>query len=102
MFPLFVGIETLSYLIRMVSLALRIFANIVSGHLLIETLCNLLTIFVVDSTYSLDIFDVPYILCISIALVCILLFESGIGILQAYIFVTLSIIYFQDVYNCVH
>ena len=102
MYPLFLAIEMLSFSIRMVSLALRIFANVVSGHLLIETLCNLLTIFIADSTYCLDVFDVPFFLSISASLVCILLFELCIGALQAYIFVTLLIIYLQDVYHCVH
>ena len=102
MFPLYIGIEILSYLIRMLSLALRIFANIVSGHLLIETLCNIASVMIISSKLGFDIDGLLFFIPLCLSLTCIFIFEFLIGILQAYIFVTLLIIYLHDLYNCIH
>jgi ATP synthase subunit 6 len=38
LFPILIGIETMSYLIRIISLSVRLFANMMSGHILLKVL----------------------------------------------------------------
>lgn len=94
--PFLIIIETISYLFRSISLALRLFANIVAGHILLDTL-NLFiykTIFIKIITFK-NIFFGFFIILFSIIL---LFFEIFVAILQAYIFVILSLIFLRDAF----
>jgi len=95
--PFLVGIETISYIFRSVSLALRLFANIVAGHILLDTLALFIhkLLFPAYITFSsLLISIIPFFLCI-----ILILFECVVAILQAYIFLVLSSIYLKDAYS---
>jgi F-type H+-transporting ATPase subunit a len=95
--PFLVGIEVISYIFRSVSLALRLFANIVAGHILLDTLALFIHNLVFPATITLSsilISILPFIMCI-----VLILFELVVAILQAYIFLVLSCIYLKDVYN---
>ena len=94
--PFLVLIELISFLFRAVSLALRLFANLVAGHILLDTV----SVFIYDlinpflaSFNSVILSLLPFMLCV--VLVC---FEFVVAILQAYIFVILSVIYLKDIY----
>ena len=84
---LIVPIEVLSYFSRLLSLAIRLFANMMSGHTLLVILggflFNLLTL------NFLIIFPV-------IILHLIFLMEIGVAFLQVYVFIVLSTLYLQD------
>ena len=93
--PFLGGIEMLSYFFRFISLALRLFSNIVSGHILLETVYiflfkNILS----DNQNKIIVFLLLFIP--SILFILLILFESVISFLQAYIFVVLCLIYLKE------
>ncbi len=94
--PFLALIEFISFSFRSVSLALRLFANIVAGHILLDTVAlaiyKLINPFLFSIKFSL-ISIIPFILCI-----VLILFELVVAFLQGYIFIILSIIYLKDVY----
>jgi len=95
--PLFTCIEFVSYISRAFSLAIRLFANLMSGH----TLLNILTGFILKigskGFISFIIALIPFFL-----ISAIILLEMVIAILQAYVFVTLVAIYLKDAYSTGH
>lgn len=95
--PFLVGIEMISYVFRSVSLALRLFANIVAGHILLDTLALFIHKMLLPASITLTnilISIIPFIMCM-----VLILFECVVAMLQAYIFLVLSCIYLKDAYN---
>jgi F-type H+-transporting ATPase subunit a len=92
--PLLVLIETISYLARAVSLGVRLFANIVAGHSLLNILSSFLFKLFSSSFSLFFIMFIPFILFI--ILVGLELFVSFI---QAYVFCLLVSSYLKDVIN---
>lgn len=92
--PLLVLIEFISYLFRVVSLSVRLFANIVSGH----TLLKILTIFGWSIISLNGVFGVFFFLPVLFVFFFIFL-ELGIAFLQAYVFTILISIYIADAIN---
>ena len=92
--PFLVVIEVVSYLIRPFSLSVRLFANMLAGH----TLLNILSAFIfnVFKKYALISF-LPLLF-----IVFIIVLEFCIAIVQAYIFSILTCIYLNDIYNTSH
>lgn len=95
--PLLIVIELISYVFRMVSLALRLFANIVAGHVLSE-LFGLAGHHVVSGSAGVMYYSAFIILTMRLSLSIPILFELPASILQAYIFTVLCMIYMRDVY----
>jgi ATP synthase subunit 6 len=92
--PFLVIIELISYIFRSVSLALRLFANIVAGHILLDTLALFIHKMLYPSMITLSsivISILPFIMCI-----VLILFETVVALLQGYIFIVLSCIYLKD------
>ena len=84
MLPLIVPLEILGQFMRLISLSVRLFANMLAGHMLILTFIGL--IFVLESVY-LAVLAVPFA-------TAFYLFEVLIVVtIQAYIFAALSAIY---------
>ena len=93
--PFLAFIEVLSYFFRFVSLSLRLFANILSGHILLETIY----IFIFKLTLKNNnntFLSFLIILIPSLFLIILIIFETIIAILQSYIFVVLCLIYLKD------
>lgn len=86
--PLLVCVEVLSFCLRPVSLGVRLFANMLAGHILLHILANAFT-FLYNVTLLLII---PALLILS----AIAVLELGISGLQAYIFSILLAIYLKD------
>jgi F-type H+-transporting ATPase subunit a len=97
--PFLVVIEFVSYLSRMFSLAIRLFANMTSGHALLF----ILTSFYVKGNIaflngSVSLFD--FLPLIPLVLVILIFFlEVGIAFLQAYVFAVLVSIYLNDSFS---
>jgi ATP synthase subunit 6 len=86
--PLITSIELISYFARMFSLAIRLFANITAGHILLKIL----------SWFTYLLTDVFFIGVLGALLITSLWgLEFFISILQAYVFLILLCIYLQDV-----
>nr|YP_010432122.1 ATP synthase F0 subunit 6 [Orius strigicollis]USW04719.1 ATP synthase F0 subunit 6 [Orius strigicollis] len=84
--PFMVCIETISNLIRPGSLAVRLTANMIAGHLLMSLLGN--------NSVSASSIILPMILIIQIGL---MMFETAVSIIQAYVFSVLSTLYSSEV-----
>lgn len=92
--PFIILIELISYAARMFSLSIRLFANMMSGHTLLHILSKFawnILFFGVFGFLSL-IFPAGFLSIIT-------LLELSIACLQAYVFVILIVIYFNDVIN---
>ncbi|RYE12602.1 MAG: F0F1 ATP synthase subunit A, partial [Rickettsiales bacterium] len=90
--PALIIIETISFFSRVLSLAIRLFANIVAGHILLKILVSFLNV-ILKAHLSLSI---PSIFAIAGILIIVVL-EVFIGILQVYIFNLLLLIYINGV-----
>ena len=89
--PLLVLIETISYLARNISLGLRLAANILSGHMLLNILSGF--------AYNIISFGFLFIFIGLIPLAFIIAFtglELGISFIQAQVFVVLTSSYIKD------
>nr|YP_010994961.1 ATP synthase F0 subunit 6 [Cletus schmidti]WOZ13969.1 ATP synthase F0 subunit 6 [Cletus schmidti] len=84
--PFMVMIETISNLIRPGSLAVRLTANMIAGHLLMSLLGN--------NSVNAQSIIIPMILMMQIGL---MLFESAVSLIQAYVFSILSTLYSSEV-----
>lgn len=89
--PLLVPIEVLSYLSRIISLSVRLFANMMAGHVMMEVFGA----FVVVLAGAGIIFWIPSALSLAV-LVALIGFEILVATLQAYVFAILTCIYLHD------
>lgn len=88
---LLVPIEVLSYLSRIISLSVRLFANMMAGHVMLEVFGA----FVVMLGAAGVIFWVPSALTLAVN-VLLIGFEILVATLQAYVFAILTCIYLHD------
>nr|QUB07193.1 ATP synthase F0 subunit 6 [Syneta adamsi] len=84
--PFMVCIETISNIIRPGTLAVRLSANMIAGHLLMTLLGNTGT--------SLSLIMLNFLLTVQILL---LLLETAVAIIQSYVFAVLSTLYSSEV-----
>ena len=89
--PLMVVIEVISYLSRIISLSVRLFANMMAGHVMLEVFAG----FVVMLGAAGGIYFLPAGLSLSVNVVLIG-FELLVASLQAYVFAILTCIYLHD------
>jgi F-type H+-transporting ATPase subunit a len=89
--PLMVIIEVISYLSRIISLSVRLFANMMAGHVMLEVFAG----FVVMLGAAGGIFLLPAGLSLGVNIVLIG-FELLVASLQAYVFAILTCIYLHD------
>jgi ATP synthase subunit 6 len=90
---LLIPIEFISYSFRLVSLSVRLFANMMAGHTLLKVIVgfSFSMILMGDSMLLVNLFP--------IAVLFILTFlEVGVAVIQAYIFTILTCIYLKDIY----
>nr|YP_010222606.1 ATP synthase F0 subunit 6 [Pentatoma metallifera]UCC46069.1 ATP synthase F0 subunit 6 [Pentatoma metallifera] len=84
--PFMVMIETISNIIRPGSLAVRLTANMIAGHLLMSLLGN----------KSLNVNNIILVLIIIIQIL-LMMFEAAVAIIQAYVFSVLTMLYSSEV-----
>jgi len=92
--PVLILIELFSYIIRAFSLSIRLTANILAGH----TLVNIISVFIVN-TLSINIL---FSFMGFIGIFAILLLELGVACLQAYVMTILICIYLKDIFGTEH
>jgi len=81
-------LELFSYLIRPVSLSLRLFANMLAGHVLLKVLAG----FIISLGLVFGI--VPFVAVFGITLL-----EIMVAVIQAYVFTLLTCLYLNDAIN---
>nr|YP_010222567.1 ATP synthase F0 subunit 6 [Hippotiscus dorsalis]UCC46017.1 ATP synthase F0 subunit 6 [Hippotiscus dorsalis] len=84
--PFMVLIETISNIIRPGSLAVRLTANMIAGHLLMSLLGN----------KSVNVNNIILIFIIMVQM-SLMLFEAAVAIIQAYVFSVLTTLYSSEV-----
>nr|YP_011010190.1 ATP synthase F0 subunit 6 [Halobates micans]WPW46714.1 ATP synthase F0 subunit 6 [Halobates micans] len=84
--PFMVCIETISNIIRPGSLAVRLTANMIAGHLLMSLLGN--------NTTSASTIMIMMLMTVQIML---MLFETAVAMIQAYVFSVLTTLYSSEV-----
>jgi F-type H+-transporting ATPase subunit a len=89
--PLLVPIEVLSYLIRPISLSVRLFVNMMAGHIMLKTFAGFI---VALAGFYLVPAVAPLALTVGLSGL-----ELAIAFLQAYVFTVLTCIYLHD---CIH
>ena len=89
--PLIIPIEVISYLSRPVSLSIRLFANMVAGHVMLEVFATFILILAGAGALTGALGIVP--LALNVVLEG---FELLVAALQAYVFAILTCIYLHD------
>lgn len=90
--PMLVPIEVLTFFSRPVSLSIRLFANIVAGHVLWEVFAGFMLMFAA-ALGAVGIAAAVLPLAVNVVLVG---FELLIAVLQAYVFAILTCLYLHD------
>jgi F-type H+-transporting ATPase subunit a len=89
--PLIVFIEVLSFLSRPISLSVRLFANMLAGHITLKVFASFITL--LGSMGVLGVFGATLPLAMVVALTAL---ELLVAFLQAYVFAILTCIYIND------
>jgi F-type H+-transporting ATPase subunit a len=92
--PLLILIEIISFTLRPFSLAIRLFANMLAGHILLYIISSAV-IFLSSVSFLLSTLPFLFVLIFMIL-------EIGIAFLQAYVFAILICIYLHDSYSVDH
>jgi len=89
--PLIIPVEVISYLSRPVSLSIRLFANMVAGHVMLDVFATFILMLSAIGTVGTIAGIFP--LAINVVLIG---FELLVAFLQAYVFAILTCIYLHD------
>ena len=91
---LLIPIEIISYTFRVVSLSVRLFANMMAGHTLLKVIVgfSLVMILLGDGFIVANLFPVATLFILTGL-------EIGVAVIQAYIFTILSCIYIRDIFE---
>lgn len=115
--PLLIVIEIISYISRAFSLSIRLFANMMSGHTLLNIIASfsvkMFTMVLSLKLFGMNFYHIfsPYKYSLALILggiICmfmiagIFFLELGIGFLQAYVFMVLVGIYLKDSFSGGH
>jgi F-type H+-transporting ATPase subunit a len=90
--PLIIPIEVISYLSRPISLSVRLFANMVAGHVMLKVFATFV-VMIGSAAGVLGLIGAALPMAMNVALVG---FEILVAFLQAYVFAILTSIYLHD------
>ena len=88
--PLMVAIEIISFVSRPISLSVRLFANMLAGHIALKIFAGFVAILLSTGAWGIL---APLPLALAVALTAL---EVLVAVLQAYVFATLTSIYLND------
>lgn len=90
--PLLVPVEIMSYFTRPISLSVRLFANMVAGHVMLKIFAGFVLILAGTNFFPLAV--LPF--AVNFAVIA---FEFLVALLQAYVFTVLTCLYLNDAIN---
>lgn len=90
--PLLIPIEFISYIFRVISLSVRLFANMMAGHTLLKVIGGFSWSMLMNGGVFLILHLVPLVI-----VYLLIGLELGVALIQAYVFTILSCIYLSDV-----
>ena len=95
---LIIPIELLSFLMRPFTLAVRLFANMMAGHMVLKIFAGFATMAVAGlGVAGVFVGTIPVL--VNVAMLCL---ELLVGFLQAYVFAILSCVYLKDTVDLHH
>jgi len=97
MAPLIIAIEVISFLIRPVTLSVRLFANMMAGHILMKVIAGFAVAFMSMGAAGLALGILP-----TLFNTVLIGFELMIAFLQAFVFTILCCIYLKDTVELAH
>ncbi|MCP5432121.1 MAG: F0F1 ATP synthase subunit A [Alphaproteobacteria bacterium] len=92
MLPLLVPIEIFSFLVRPVSLSLRLFANVLAGHITLKVFAGFVaTLAAVEAWWGVPAAGLPLLMTVALTAL-----EFLVAFLQAFVFAILTCVYLND------
>lgn len=91
--PLLIPIEFISYIFRLISLSVRLFANMLAGHTLIKVIAGFSWSLILLGDGFIILHYIPVLLLFALTML-----EIGVAFIQAYVFTVLSYIYTRDIF----
>jgi F-type H+-transporting ATPase subunit a len=98
LFPLIIPIELISFLVRPITLSVRLFANMMAGHLMLKVFAGFSVAMLLGFGAAGFVAGLVPML-FNVLLIC---FEVLIALLHAYVFTVLSCIYLKDTVELHH
>nr|UXG56210.1 ATP synthase F0 subunit 6 [Phytophthora kernoviae] len=92
--PILVPIELISYIFRVISLPVRLFANMMAGHTLLKVIAGFAWSMLNVNSFIFIAHFIPLIL-----IVLLVGLEIAVAIIQAYVFTILTCMYIGDAIN---
>lgn len=89
--PLVVAIEVISFLSRPISLSVRLFANMLAGHITLKVFAGFIVSLSALGTLGVGAAILPFLMTIALTAL-----EFLVAFLQAYVFVVLTCMYLND------
>ncbi len=89
--PLLIVIEVISFLARPITLGMRLFANMLAGHIMLKLLAAFAVAMFGAGGFAMIISPAPFLLAIAITAL-----EFLVAFIQAYVFALLTCVYLND------
>lgn len=89
--PFLIVLEMLTFVITIISLSVRLFANLMAGHILLKVFAGFAWTIMIAGGALWVLHFVPLII-----LFCLVGLETGVALVQAYVFSLLTCMYFND------
>ena len=96
LFPIMIPVELMSLLIKPGALAIRLFANMLAGHIALKIFAGFIGLLLGGGIWALL---APLPLALTVALTAL---EVLVAVLQAYVFAVLTCIYLSDAVHGAH
>jgi ATP synthase subunit 6 len=95
--PFLVILEMITFVMTVVSLSVRLFANMMAGHILLKVFAGFAWTMLMAGGVFYFLHFLPLVI-----LFCLMGLETGVAIVQAYVFTLLTCMYIADVIECGH
>lgn len=95
--PIIIPIEVISFIIPLISLGVRLFANIISGHILLKVIVGFAWLIIISGGLLFFAHFLPIFI-----LFLLLFLETAVAFIQAYIFTILTCLYIGNSFTGGH
>ena len=97
LYPLIVPLEVISFLSRPISLSVRLFANMLAGHIALKIFAGFVGTLIAAGGITALLAPLPLLLTVALTAL-----EVLVAVLQAYVFAVLTCIYLSDAVHGAH
>ena len=89
--PLLILIEVISFISRPISLSVRLFANMLAGHITLKVFGGFVAMLLASGTWAVILAPLPFAMTVALSAL-----ELLVAFLQAYVFAILTCVYLND------